>query len=71
MEKEEHSLANISIGFAVASLVVFPLFFGLAAFVLGIIATARGDDRGIWGIILSVVCPAIDIYITWKLMGII
>ena len=47
------NLGNVSIGFAVAALLFFPFIFGFVAVILGLIATARGDNKGIIGIVLG------------------
>ena len=70
-EEKDHTIANIGIGFSVASLMFFPLFLGLAGFVLGIIAIAKGDTRGVYAVLLSIICPILDIWISLKLLGVI
>jgi predicted RNA-binding Zn-ribbon protein involved in translation (DUF1610 family) len=55
---KKENLGNLSIIFAFLSLLILPPFLGVVAFVLGIIAIAKGDTtKGIIGLILSMILP--------------
>jgi uncharacterized membrane protein YvbJ len=56
-------LANLAIIFASISLFFLPLVFGLAAFVLGIIAVVQKQKNAVLGLVLACVFPVIGFII--------
>ncbi|NBS85365.1 MAG: hypothetical protein EBQ79_04580 [Actinobacteria bacterium] len=53
----KNTLSNLAIIFAGVSLLLFPPFFGLAAFILAIIGLVKKESRGVLALILSIVLP--------------
>jgi len=52
-----YGAASIIVG--LCSLLTVPIIVGRAAIVLGALALAHGDDRGLWGILLGLAGPII------------
>ncbi len=60
-------LANLAIVFASVSLFFLPLVFGLAAFVLGIIAVVQKQKNAVLGLVLACVFPVIGFIIGYAI----
>ena len=60
---QSNKLSTLAIIFAAVSVLFFPILFGPAALVLGIIATVKKEPRGILALILSIVLPIIGMVI--------
>ncbi len=45
----------LALVFGAVAVLFFPIIFGPAAIILGIIGAAKGDKLGIWGIVAGVV----------------
>ena len=58
MEKK-NTLSIVSLCLSGVSLLILPPFLGLAAFILGIIATVKKEKLGILALILGLVLPVI------------
>ena len=56
---QSNKLSTLAIIFAAVSVLFFPILFGPAALVLGIIATVKKEPRGVLALILSIVLPII------------
>ncbi|MEN9731796.1 MAG: hypothetical protein RL488_1106 [Actinomycetota bacterium] len=61
--KQKNTLSILAIIFAGVSLLILPPVFGLAAFVLGLIATIKKEKLGVLGLILGIVLPIIGMVI--------
>ena len=60
---QSNKLSTLAIIFAAVSVLFFPILFGPAALVLGIIATVKKEPRGVLALILSIVLPIIGMVI--------
>ena len=60
---QTNKLSTLAIIFAAGSVLFFPILFGPAALVLGIIATVKKEPRGVLALILSIVLPIIGMVI--------
>lgn len=60
---QANKLSTLAIIFAAVSVLFFPILFGPAALVLGIIATVKKEPRGVLALILSIVLPIIGMVI--------
>jgi hypothetical protein len=60
---QTNKLSTLAIIFAAVSVLFFPILFGPAALVLGIIATVKKEPRGVLALILSIVLPIIGMVI--------
>jgi len=60
---QTNKLSTLAIIFASVSVLFFPILFGPAALVLGIIATVKKEPRGVLALILSIVLPIIGMVI--------
>ena len=63
MGQNKNTLSILAIIFAGVSLIFLPPVFGLAAFVLGLIATIKKEKLGVLGLILGIVLPIIGMVI--------
>ena len=57
--EQKNTLSRLAIIFAGVSLLVLPILFGPAAFVLGLIATIKKEKLGVLALVLGIVLPAI------------
>jgi len=60
---QTNKLSTLAIIFAAVSVLFFPILFGPAALVLGIIATVKKEPRGVLALILSIVLPIVGMVI--------
>ena len=63
MGQNKNTLSILAIIFAGVSLLFLPPIFGLAAFVLGLIATIKKEKLGVLGLVLGIVLPIIGMVI--------
>ena len=61
--QQKNTLSVLAIIFAGVSLIFLPPVFGLAAFVLGIIATVKKEKLGVLGLVLGIVLPIVGMVI--------
>lgn len=57
--QQKNTLSIISLCLAGVSVLFLPPFFGLAAFVLGLIGTIKKEKLGILALILGIVLPIV------------
>lgn len=57
MENTGKTFSTLAIIFAGVSLLFLPPFFGVAAFVLGLIATIKKEKLGVLALVLGIVLP--------------
>lgn len=57
MENQSKLYSTLGIIFAGVSLLLLPPFFGVAALVLGIIATVKKESLGVLALVLGIVLP--------------
>ena len=57
----KNTLSILAIVFACVSLVFIPLIFGIAAFVLGIIAVVKKERLGVLALVLGIVLPLVGV----------
>jgi len=60
---QSNKLSTLAIIFAAVSVLFFPILFGPAALVLGIIATVKKEPRGVLALILSIVLTIVGMVI--------
>lgn len=59
----KNTLSILAIVFAIVSLLFLPPLFGLAAFILGLIATIKKERLGVLALVLGIVLPIIGVII--------
>lgn len=57
----KNTLSILSLVFAGISVIVLPPLFGLAAFILGLIAAVKKERLGILALVLSIVLPILGL----------
>ncbi len=57
--QQKNTLSLLAMIFAGVSVLFFPILFGPAAFVLGVIAVVKKEKNGVLALILSIVLPVV------------
>ena len=57
--QQKNTLSLLAMIFAGVSVLFFPILFGPAAFVLGVIAVVKKEKNGVLALILSIVLPIV------------
>jgi hypothetical protein len=63
MNNQKSNMSVIAIILAGVSVLILPPFLGLAAFILGIIATVKKEKLGVLALVLSIVLPTIGMFL--------
>ena len=57
--QQKNTLSLLAMIFAGVSVLIFPILFGPAAFVLGILAVVKKEKNGVLALVLSIVLPIV------------
>ena len=57
--QQKNTLSLLAMIFAGVSVLFFPILFGPAAFVLGILAVVKKEKNGVLALVLSIVLPIV------------